>query len=265
MGPMNVHRFLAGLLWVAMSCGLAICLSQVHAQDAYWPNPWAVAAIGCLLTQVGLVAAWTIFGTQNIALRVGAIVLAQWFAGKLAAFGASGQTQSWALAFGVYAMGLVGLFWLLKALKITVTWASPAKEDQSTRESDSSPTATQSERQYSLFHMLSFITAASILFAFWTRPELPWQIALRACLFFGFLSLISAASFWSGLRQRLTFNVTLMVAGTFVAATWFSILDFAGLERASLIALALVLQLLMVTSAVTLRVFGMRLEAHVRH
>lgn len=245
------HEYLSGLIVIGICVAGSLGISQAQQHDAFFPHPWAIVSLACGLSLLALAATWTSFGSQNYAVRVGATAVAQLLIAKVASYLAEGELWSWTFALGIYTWSLVVVCSAIRMARVRVVWQGHRPESQS-----ESPLAEDLTGKYSMMQLLSFMTACSILFAFWTRPELPWKLSGQASLYFGFLAFIAMASMWSGLRAKISLNLLLVFCGVCMSVVWFRILRVDGLNHASLIALALALQISVQATAILYRCLG---------
>jgi uncharacterized membrane protein len=160
----------------------------------------------------------------------------------------SAQPQEWMFVLGCYAALIVVL---LSTLRLTGLGTGPSTRTETTA-------ADARRRQFSLWQLISGLTAAGVLCGFWTWLRVPWA-SLRDALTFACLfgALATASLLIGGLCRRPSRMIVLTLAAMMLAGC---VLGALGAERNYVVVLS-VLCAYLTLSMQAMRAAGLRLIA----
>lgn len=217
---LSTHTVLLWLVLVACLVVDLVVLSVVVHQD--WPELPGVIGLGLALAQVSLLVAWLIWGTWNIVWRVVATSAATCALSVMAAGSVDDfdEAPEW---FGIllfYVAMVATVLFISRWMGYRVTVDTALRDD-----------APQRRWQFSIWSLLSVMTAVGVLLGLLRLVEWPGHDLVEAILFFlilttttclvFFVSFLGGESVWRWLIAAATILTLCPLAGLLMALTGF--------------------------------------------
>jgi hypothetical protein len=250
--PLLRPSTLVSYLLFTASVAVAGCVVLVgRASEPASAAAHEMFAVG--LAQIALLAAWLAWGRRPVLLRVTALAggLAFW-SWPMAHWIANGYAH-WLFVLTAYATSIITVLAILRMTGVAAFGSVTLSSDGRT-----SPGAQHASWQFSLWTLLSLMTAAAVVVALMRWAAIPWESLGEAGVFIASFTILAFASLLVGAGLRRPSRVLLaVIALAFLGALWFSLF---GATRHYLLICG-VLSGYIALSMQALRTVGLRLHA----
>jgi len=223
------------------------------AEDHRWPDAAGVTGIGLAIGQTSMLAVWLVWGSWNIAWRAVVVTMGTFCLSWLVEVSAGDPNPS----------GWFSIMLAFVAIVTTTLFVSRLLGYRINLDAEKQPStdASQQPRQFSIWSLLSAMTAAGILLAFFRVLDFPASKFVVAILFFLILTVTTCVILFTAFLSHWGVAVGVIVvacplAGALLCVTGFPPKD----DWVPLMALSIIHGVSVFAIASVLKIAGLRLN-----
>lgn len=206
---MKASTLIPWLLFAAF-CVLDLALmGEIQLRKNEWPGAGGIFGIGLAFSQISLISIWAVWGSKGLVVRAVSTLLAVLATAFLASYSTDGhgrESNEWFGILLLYCSMTTTPFIVLRLCGYNFVVAERSSPRQSTSQIGTN--------QYTVWGLLSLMTAVGITSAVLRAVDFPMSEAFDAAVFFGLLASVTCAASFLLLRWA---KVWLPIVGSMVA------------------------------------------------